>query len=67
MNDISVDEFIRKNYRPVDDKPGYVWLNARRLEIISVDILAVSLENYLEKVQDRSIDKEEEEDEFEKK
>lgn len=59
MNDISVDEFIRKNYRPVDDKPGYVWLNTRRLEIISVVNLAASLERYFEKMQDRPIDKEE--------
>lgn len=58
MNDISVDEFIRKNYRPVEDKPGYVWLNARRLEMISVADLAASLERYLEKMQDRPIDKE---------
>jgi len=51
-SDISVDEFIRKNYRPVDDKPGYVWFNKRRLEMISVANLAASLENYWEKKKD---------------
>lgn len=51
MSDISVDEFIRKNYRPVDDKPGYVWLNERGLKMISVANLAASLENYWKKMQ----------------
>lgn len=49
MSDISVDEFIKKNYRPVDDKPGYVWLNARRLEMISVANLAASLKEAFRK------------------
>ena len=52
FGDISVDEFIKKNYRPVDDKPGYVWLNARRLEMISVANLAASIENYVRKEED---------------
>lgn len=27
--DCKIDELIRNNYRPVDDKPGYVWFDPR--------------------------------------
>lgn len=39
--------FIKEHYRPVEDQPGYVWLNIHTMEIISVDILAKSIVNYL--------------------
>ena len=35
---------IKRNYEPVEDKPGYVWLSKRNFQIISIETLTKSLE-----------------------
>ena len=37
--------FIKENYVPVEDKPGYVWFDKRNFQIISIETLAKALEN----------------------
>lgn len=45
MSNINVvDTFIEQNFRPVEDKPGYVWLNPRRCEMISIKLLREALD-----------------------
>ena len=39
-----VDVFIEINFEPVEDKPGYVWLNKRNMRIIDVNILKAAIE-----------------------
>lgn len=39
-----IHEYIKKNFQPVEDKPGYVWFNKRNFEIISIETLAKVLE-----------------------
>lgn len=34
-----VEDFIKKNFEPVEDKPGYVWLSKRNFQIISIETL----------------------------
>ena len=34
-----VEDFIKKNFEPVDDKPGYVWYSKRNFQIISIETL----------------------------
>lgn len=36
--------FIKGNYEPVEDKPGYVWFSKRNFQIISIETLTKSLE-----------------------
>ena len=36
--------FIKRNYEPVEDKPGYVWFNKSNFQIISIETLTKSLE-----------------------
>ena len=43
----SIKEFIKENFEPVDDKPGFVWFNKRNFQIISIETLAKSLEDYI--------------------
>lgn len=38
-----IHEYIKKNFQPVEDKPGYVWFNKRNFEIISIETLTKSL------------------------
>lgn len=38
-----IQEYIEKNFEPVEGKPGYVWFNKRNFEIISIETLAKSL------------------------
>ncbi len=39
-----IQEYIKKNFQPVEDKPGYVYFNKRNFEIISIETLTKSLE-----------------------
>lgn len=41
--DCKVDEFIKTNYRPVDDKSGYVWLDRYNYQIIELNTLKKSI------------------------
>lgn len=41
--DCKVDEFIKNNYRPVDDKPCYVWFDHYNFQIIKLDTLKKSM------------------------
>ena len=38
-----VEVFIKKVFEPVEDKPGYVWLNKRKFAIISIETLRKAL------------------------
>lgn len=44
-----IHKFIEKNYEPVEDKPGYVWFNKRAMQIINIDTLISSLEEWKSK------------------
>ena len=35
----NIDEYIKTNFQPVENKSGYVWFNKRNMQIISIDIL----------------------------
>ena len=39
------EDFIKENYEPVEDKPGYVWFSKRNFQIISIETLAKCLED----------------------
>lgn len=45
MNDFDARKLVEKYYEPVEDKPGYVWLNKRNMQMISIDALTECLEN----------------------
>lgn len=34
-----VEDFIKKNFEPVEDKPEYVWFNKRNFQIINIETL----------------------------
>lgn len=40
------EEFIKKNYPPVEGKPGYVWFSRRNYQIISIDTLKEAFKKY---------------------
>ena len=42
----NIKEFIEANFEPVEDKPGYVWLNKRNFEIIKIETLEKSLKEW---------------------
>lgn len=42
-NEEKVEDFIKKNFEPVDDKPGYVWYSKRNFQIISIETLRKAL------------------------
>lgn len=37
--------FIKENFEPVEDKPGYVWFSKRNSQIISIETFAKCLED----------------------
>lgn len=40
-----IEDFIEKNFVPVEDKPGFVWLSKRNFQIISTETLSKYLED----------------------
>lgn len=38
-----VENFIKKNFEPVENKPGYVWFSKRNFQIISIETLRKKL------------------------
>lgn len=44
-----IDEYIKSNYQPVENKSGYVWFSKRNMQIISIDVLKTSIENWIRK------------------
>ena len=38
-----VENFIKKNFESVEDKPGYVWFSKRNFQIISIETLRKKL------------------------
>lgn len=38
-----VENFIKINFEPVKDKPGYVWFSKRNFRIISIETLQKTL------------------------
>ena len=51
MTDEKILCFIKQHYQLVEDKPGYVWLNKRNMQIIKIDVLkeAIEKEKYIAK------------------
>ena len=41
----AVETFIKINFEPVEDKPGYVWFSKRNFQIISIETLRKALED----------------------
>ena len=39
ISEEKVEDFIKKNFEPVEDKPGYVWFSKRNFQIISIETL----------------------------
>lgn len=52
ISNFNVCKYVEEHYEPVEDKPGYVWLNKRNLQIINIDVLASIIEKYLQKRQE---------------
>jgi hypothetical protein len=44
----SLDDFINCVFPPVEDKPGYVWINKRNHEIAKIDLIKEKIENFYE-------------------
>lgn len=44
----NMDEFINYMFPPVEDKPGYVWINKRNHEIAKVDLIKEKIESFYE-------------------
>lgn len=40
-----IEDFIKKNFVPIEDKPGFVWFSKRNFQIISIETLAKCLED----------------------
>lgn len=38
-NEEKIENFIKIIFEPVEDKPGYVWINKRNFQIISIETL----------------------------
>lgn len=52
----NVDDFINCMFPPVEDKPGYVWINRRNYEMAKVDLIKERIEKIYEQyriLQDR--------------
>ena len=43
-----LDDFINHMFPPVEDKPGYVWINKRNHEIAKVDLIKEKIEGFYE-------------------
>ena len=41
----NLDDFINYMFPPVEDKPGYVWINKRNHEIAKVDLIKERIES----------------------
>ena len=50
MSTFNIYEYIKENFEPVDDKPGYVWFNKRNFQIINIETLAKSLKESTDKM-----------------
>jgi len=46
MTKEEIKKLIKELFTPVEDKAGYVWFNKRNFQIISIETLAKSLEDY---------------------
>ena len=44
----NLDDFINYMFPPVEDKPGYVWINKRNHEIAKVDLIKERIESVYE-------------------
>lgn len=42
----NLDDFINHMFPPVEDKPGYVWINKRNHEIAKVDLVKEKMEEF---------------------
>lgn len=43
------EKIIKERFIPVEDKPGYVWFSKRNFQIISIETLTKSLEDWCPK------------------
>lgn len=44
----NLDDFINHMFPPVEDKPGYVWINKHNHEIAKVDLVKEKIESIYE-------------------
>lgn len=44
----NLDDFINYMFPPVEDKPGYVWINKRNNEIAKVDLIKEKIDDLYE-------------------
>ena len=44
-SEFDVYKYIKENFAPVEDKPGYVWLSERNYQIINIETFAKLLKN----------------------
>jgi len=44
----NLDDFINHLFPPVEDKPGYVWINKRNHEIAKEDLIKEQIKNIYE-------------------
>lgn len=42
---VIIKEFIKENFEPVENKPGYVWFSKSNFQIISIDTFAKLLKD----------------------
>ena len=47
ISEFDARKFVEEHYAPVEGMPGYVWLTRRHKQIISIDVLAASMEETL--------------------
>ena len=40
-----IENFIKKNFAPVEDKPGFVWISKTNFQITSIETLVKCLED----------------------
>lgn len=45
MTMAEIKDFIKNNFDPVDDKPGFVWFDKRNFQIISIETLEKHLKD----------------------
>lgn len=44
----TLDDFINYMFPPVEDKPGYVWINRRNYEMAKVDLIKEQIKGLYE-------------------
>ena len=52
--DMAIKKFIKENFTPVEDKPGYVWFSKENVQIINIETLYNAIVRLIEESEDKA-------------